>query len=345
MAPLRRKKTARFSEIAVAAGVSASTVDRVLNQRGSVSDAARRRVIEAAKQLGVPRILPSSTHGLLRFDVVLGYERDNAYYQSLDAAVQRHAELLGTRVVVHRHYWTPDREADMLAFIHHPPYPRHGLIVAAADTDSMRAALLAQQQSGVEVVTLTSDISGLAGSHYTGIDNRMAGATAGYLLGGLARAPGRVVLMVTSMAWLAHIERVEGFTSVLAARHPQLTVDAPVEHGDDPERARAHMRTALRKEGPVVALYNTGVASAGIVSALGAARSIERPVWLTHEATAEHRLLMGQGHIDLVIDQDPDAQVLAALQRLLHACGEVESVSVGPTRFRIETPENSIDQA
>ena len=33
--------------------------------------------------------------------------------------------------------------------------------------------------------------------------NRMAGVTAGYLLGGLAKALGRVVLIVKSRAWLA----------------------------------------------------------------------------------------------------------------------------------------------
>ena len=52
------------------------------------------------------------------------------------------------------------------------------------------------------------------------------------------------------------------------------------------------MRRALLYQGPVVALHTTGVASAGIVSALGAARSIKRPVWLTHEAKAKHRLLV-----------------------------------------------------
>jgi transcriptional regulator with XRE-family HTH domain len=48
-APRRRKRTARFIEIAELAGVSASTVDRVLNERGSVSAAARERVVAAAR--------------------------------------------------------------------------------------------------------------------------------------------------------------------------------------------------------------------------------------------------------------------------------------------------------
>jgi len=113
----RRKRSARSTEIATAAGVSESTVDRVLNERGSVSDTARRKVIDAARSLGIPRVLPTVAHGVLRFDVVLGYERDNDYYQNLDAAVQRYARLLGSRIAVHRHHWPYEQEGEMLDFI------------------------------------------------------------------------------------------------------------------------------------------------------------------------------------------------------------------------------------
>ncbi len=47
------------------------------------------------------------------------------------------------------------------------------------------------------------------------------------------------------------------------------------------------------------------------------------------------------GPHDLVLDQDPDAQVLAGLQSLMRACGEIDGPLPGQTRFRIETPENS----
>ena len=67
----RRKRSARFIEIAVEAGVSPSTVDRVLNERGSASEKARHKVIAAAQSLGVPRILPSARHELIHIDVML----------------------------------------------------------------------------------------------------------------------------------------------------------------------------------------------------------------------------------------------------------------------------------
>lgn len=338
---LRRKKSARFEEIALRSGVSKSTVDRVLNERGSVSDSARRRVVEAARALGVPRILPSLAHGVLRFDVVFQYERDNAYYQRLADAVSRYGQLLGSRVAVHRHYWTQDEEPRMLKFLEHPPHPRHGLLIAARDTSRVREALRNQERLGVPIVTLTSDVTGLDQRHYTGIDNRAAGRTAAYLLGGLVRKTGRVLVPVTSMAYRAHVERIAGFNEVMRARFPHLSIGQPLETYDDVDTARRVVRQALRAEpSEVVALYNTGVANSGVMLALKSIAQAQRPVWITHEATAEHIQLMKKGHLALVLDQDPEAQVLAGLGRLMYACGELDKPPQGATRFRLVTPEN-----
>jgi len=69
--PKRRKKTARFEEIAALAGVSVATVDRVLNERDSSSVRSREKVVQAARQLGIPRVLPETRHGLVHIDIVL----------------------------------------------------------------------------------------------------------------------------------------------------------------------------------------------------------------------------------------------------------------------------------
>ncbi len=339
--PSRRKRSARFDEIAKLASVSKSTVDRVLNERGSVSDKARRRVVEAARALGIPRILPTVSHGVLRFDVVFQYERDNGYYQRLARAFTQAGQLLGSRITVHRHYWTQDEEARMLRFLRHPPHPRHGLLIVARDSAHVREALREQEQRGVHIVTLTSDISELGQRHYTGIDNRAAGRTAAYLLGGLAREPGRVLMPVTSMAYHAHIERAGGFCDVLQAKFPHLTAEAPIETFDDDDLARRLIRHALRASmQPVVGIYNMGEGNSGVLAALKSLPRTRRPVWITHEATDEHRELMHNGHIALVLDQDPEAQVLSGLRRLMFACGELDVPPQAGTRFRLITPEN-----
>lgn len=339
--PARRKRSARFTEIAELAGVSESTVDRVLNERDGVSAAARRKVVEAARKLGVPRVLPAVTHGLLRFDVVIQFERNNHYYRRLNDAVLDAARLLGPRYVVHRHYWNQEEEAAMLRFLDQPPHPRHGLLIVARDTDGVRHALRRLSQANIPIVTLTSDIGGVERRQYTGIDNYVAGRTAAYLLGKLAKGAGHVLLPVTSMAYRAHVDRVAGFMEVMRNSFPQLSVSEPLETLDDDDRAHQVVRQALRtRKGDVVGIYNTGEGSTGVLSALRPIPLAQRPAWITHEATEEHKRLMRAGHIALVLDQDPEAQVLFGFRRLMHACGELDDPVHRPTRFRLVTPEN-----
>jgi LacI family transcriptional regulator len=54
-----------------------------------------------------------------------------------------------------------------------------------------------------------------------------------------------------------------------------------------------------------------------------------------------HRQYIEAGTMDVAIDQDPDGQVISALQHVLHACGVVEDAPpAGPVEFRIFCPAN-----
>ncbi len=57
--------------VAETAGVSGATVDRVLNERGNVSPKTAQKVINAARQIGLRRILPGSYHKGVRIEVLL----------------------------------------------------------------------------------------------------------------------------------------------------------------------------------------------------------------------------------------------------------------------------------
>jgi LacI family transcriptional regulator len=259
MGPPRRKKSARFVEIAAAAGVSTATVNRVLNESGSVSAPTRAKVVAAAKRLGVPRVLPD---------------------------------------------------------------PRDGLMVALRE----------QVARGVPVMTLMSPIAEVPQLHHAGIDNLSAGRTAGHFIGRLATVPGQVLLLTHSLSFRAHAERMLGCQQVLAQHHPQLAVSAPVECLDDADRCHLAVQRALlaaRSNGrPLVAIYHSGAGTGGVASALQqAGTGLPHIAWIGHELSDEHRRWLQQGLLDLVIDQDPDGQIVAGLHHLLHACGYVEQAA------------------
>ncbi len=338
----RRKRSARFVEIALAANVSTATVNRVLNERGSVAPETRARVVAAAKQLGVPRLLPDLRHGLTRLDVIFA-RSPTPFFRRLELALQRSMQMLDRRIVVHRHTLPEDDDAAIARAITHPPQRRDGLVIAARDTPPVRAALRTLAAQGVPIVTLMSDIGEIGPRHYAGIDNVHAGRTAGHFIGRLAPRPGRMLVLSNSLRYRAHVDRTEGCRSVIAERFPALVCADVVECFDDPDRSFDAVDQALRARTgkDVVGLYHSGAGSAGIAAALQRRGRTHDVVWVGHELSDEHREQLALGHMDLVIDQDPDGQVLSAMQHLLHHCGFLDAAPAAvPTEFRLFCAEN-----
>jgi len=60
-----------MQDVARIAGVGTATVDRVLNERGNVSENVRRKVIDAARSIGLRRQLPPFYRPRIRINLVL----------------------------------------------------------------------------------------------------------------------------------------------------------------------------------------------------------------------------------------------------------------------------------
>lgn len=364
-APARRKNTPRLIDIAEAAGVGIATVNRVLNDSGKASASTREKVIAAARQLGARRLMPEVHRGLTRFDFVFA-RSPTPFFQRLELALKRQMQLLDRRIAVHRHDFDPADEAKIAAFIKKPAHRRNGLIVVLHDTPLLREAVHSVIKQGVPVVTLMSDLSDVGSLHYAGINNLQAGRSAGYFLGRMC-APnagksvgknegmndgmnsnkgGRVLVLSNDLSYRAHRDRCNGFVSVLAQRFAQLDCLPVLAVQDDADRAFAAVDSALRAKyaAPLVGIYNSGAASSGIAQALR--KHAQQPVWIGHELTDEHRSLLVNGAMSLVIDQDPDGQILSGMQHLLHANKWLDQAPHSrPTEFRLYCAENVTHQA
>ncbi len=341
----RRKKTPRFVEISQLAGVSPSTVDRVLNERGSVSASARQKVVNAAKQLGVPRVLPQTRHGLIHIDVLLPANH-TPFFKRMNLALQRSIGMLDKRVVVHRAF-LPEHKNDVIAHaILNPPYRRQGLILASPDTEPVRDALRTITARGETAVAVVTNILEVAALKYAGIDNYHAGRAAGYFIGRLTRQSGQVLILSSRTDYQGHVDRTTGCREVLAQFAPRLHCDSrTIETYDDPDRCYLAVSSALKSGEPIVGIYNSGAGSPGIEAALKKHQASDRICWITHEISDDHRQYIEDGLLDMVIDQDPDGQVFTALQHLLHAAQINENADppIAPTEFRLYFAENIRD--
>lgn len=344
--PSRRKKTARFAEIAALAGVSVATVDRVLNERDTASVKTREKVVQAARQLGVPRVLPETRHGLVHLDIVLP-DNPSPFFQRLNQAMQRGVAMLDKRLVVHRVTTPEEDEAALVHALGPRRYKRQALVVSAPDTPAVRKALQQARANGEHVAMVVTRVNGVPQADYVGIDNHAAGRTAGYLLGRLCHREGRILILCSRLDYLGHIERSGGCREVLAAQFPHLRCDGEVaETHDDPDRCYLALKKALQGKSDVVGLYNTGAGSPGIYAALQRFAK-EKVCWITHEISDDHRQYLQQGVLDVVIDQDPDTQAIRALQHVMAALGMAPASLSQPGKpgdFRLHFAENMSQQ-
>lgn len=319
------RKQAGFREIAKQAGVSVTTAERVLNERGSVSEHTRTRVLEAARELRVRRFLPEPWHGITHIEVILPANR-TPHWRMLEDSVQSLAKTLPRHILVHRTLVPEDNFAALEQAVLNPKFPRRGLVIAADAAESITPAIKAVMARGEHVVTLATDVPDLPDHDFSGIDNLAAGRTAGFLMERLVRRPGPLLVLPVHTRRQEHRERIAGFSAVIGASR---TIHMDITHEVPGATAAAVMR-AIAKERPA-GIYATGHDSQEIAPILSTLR--HRPIWITHERTALHMEYMKADILDFVIDQDSDGQARWALHKIISLClGESAEPLPAPKR-------------
>ncbi len=211
-----------------------------------------------------------------------------------------------------------------------------GVAVVALDHPRVREAIDDLAAAGVTVVTLVSDVPRANRAHYVGIDNSAAGRTAGSLIGRfLAGRSGKVGLIAGSVALRDHIERQLGFEQVMNSDFPGLRL-LPVREGRDEDGRVEALCTDLLKEHPdLVAIYNIGAGTAGVIAALEAAGRGRDVILVAHDLTAFSRRHLIRGTIDAIVNQDAGHEARSAT-RLLMAEREGIPIYPGQERIRID---------
>jgi LacI family transcriptional regulator len=309
------KRRATVHDVARTAGVSLATVDRVLNSRPGVRTETADKVAEAIRVLDFRRDVSASLLARAR-DLSVTFlipDGGNAFMGSLNAAIARHAQALkGERLSIDaRPVHAFDPAALSAALLGLDEKSTDCAVIVATEHETVRRAVEAASRRGIAVVTLVSDLPGSARRHFVGIDNVAAGRTAASLLGRFC-AKGRIGIIVGSLGLRDHQERLEGFRAVMTAEFPGLELIGPREGLDDDVRTAAAAAELLAGP-PLSGIYNLGAGNAGLIAALDRAGVAGKLRVVAHELTEATRGALRSGAIDLVIDQNPDGEIAAAL--------------------------------
>jgi LacI family transcriptional regulator len=305
-------------DIAKEAGVSTATVDRVLNNRSGVSERTRTIVMDTARRLGYFGA-PRAVADRMRLDFVLPLGT-NSFINNLRRQIERQCSAQDS-IEFHIHDVEGFNPLSLAQKLFEIKGMTQGVGLIALDHPTVREAMRALSEAGVEVVTLVSDILHVPRTGYVGIDNRAAGRLGGYLLGRFlpSREPRKVALFAGSLSYRGHEEREMGFRHMIAEEFPHLEVVELREIRDDRQRAYEEAASLLQQHPDLAGIYNIGAGNSGIGQALAEFKQDKSVIFIGHELTETSKGLLLSGTMDAVIDQNPRVEAREAISMLSHA--------------------------
>jgi LacI family transcriptional regulator len=308
--------------IALQAGVSLATVDRVIHQRAGVRAHTVRRVQQAISELerqsnqvglqGRKFMLDVVMHAPMRFAEVV---RD---------ALEREMPLLHPAVIRARYHCSESLPIEDLVSVLEKIAVRgsHGVLLKAPNDPDVAHAVAQLHAKGIPVITFVTDLPDSERLAYVGMNNHTAGQTAAFLLGQwLERGKTADVLVsLSSTRFRGEGEREAAFAEAIQRHHPHLTcVDASEGLGLH-EATASVVRQRLRSHPKICAVYSIGGANAAILQAFSEERRTCK-VFIGHDLDADNRPLLQNGLISAVLHHDLKHDMRMACLHVMRAQG------------------------
>jgi LacI family transcriptional regulator len=290
----------RALDIALKAGLSTSTVDRVLNGREGVSKKAVRLVMHAQAEL--ENCVSSATALTDEIEVVLPENAGNSTrYLAAFLRVLGKKRGVSVRVnLVNRMDPVALSEALNEAADRHPT----GLAFQALDHPLVHEAVNNLQAKGIALTTLLSDLTGHNDLGYVGMDNRAAGRTAALIMGNYCAGLGKVVVVWSGQLSRAHEERESGFRALMRAEFPGISLTDVNSGNDEPNANFRLIKKLLEEDSDTTGIYCVGAGPSAIVDAVKATNSELRIKIFAHNLTHVTRAHLLASEIDVVVHQD-----------------------------------------
>lgn len=217
--------THRFSikELALQAGLSTATIDRVINNRAHVSPQTRRRVDAAFKELEDQEAQLSSKGRRLFVDFII--EAPTRFSREVESACNSVITGLSPAVFRPRYHMKPKfEETEILQLLSGiKKRGSQGVIIAAEARNSVRQLIDELGEQNIPVLAFVTDQPNSQRLAYVGIDNHQAGKVAAYLMDKLLfKHDATILTTIRRSNFSGEDERLSGFQSVLKTAKPGI---------------------------------------------------------------------------------------------------------------------------
>ncbi len=330
-------KKATSIDIARLARVGTATVDRVLHNRKHVSSRTRQRVLQAKRALENGMVLDADKR-VWRLKVFLpanaGPSTDflASCFQNIggfgEVIVEcDYTEKLNPASLARKLKACVGQGVDAVAF-------------QALDDVKVRNALEYLRERRIPGLTLVSGMKDSSVVGFVGVNNQMAGRTAGFFMKRLIRTQGEIVVLKGSQLYTAHEERETGFRSSLASDDCSPAKVSTFSGFDDIRGNYLEIKRIVHQTPDLVGIYNVGGGNEGIVRALDEMGVADKIIFLGHNLTPKTHTYLQNGEMDIVIHQDMRRIAWQAVKSLVAHLENRKVRRPGVIPVEVITPEN-----
>jgi LacI family transcriptional regulator len=336
-----------INDLALAAGVSVSTVNRVLGGSANVRAPTIDLVKDAAERigfygLGTIRSQVIAKRPRLRFGFLL-HQSTRTFYKNMALALRTEAGGSTSHdieaVIVHADDLSPQFLASKLLEL---GQSCHAVGVVAAVHPLISQAVDALEQQNVPVVALISQLAATGSVSYVGPDNWKAGRTAAWAIANLNKSPGKVGILVGNHRYRCQEMNESGFRSYFREYAPQFTLLEPLSTFETSAVAEEMTEKLLADHPDLKGLFVAGGGLSGAMNALRAYGSKAEIITVGHQLLDYTRTGLLDGTLSMVLNDPLDRLAREAMAIMIRACAHPEergrSTAVLP--FEIYTREN-----
>lgn len=295
-----------IKDVAIAAGVSPTTVDRALNGRAVVRDETMRKIADAADRIGY--------HGMgvfqsrlerprpeLRFGFVL-LKKSQEFFQNFAKELEHAvAERKDYRITIDIRYassQSPDEFAKLLTDL-----GRKCNTIGAIAVNDQRLNQVVQtlKDDGVNVISMLNDFAQGIRRTYLGTNNVKIGRLAAWMITKTVDEPGKLAIFVGGNRWHGHDLREVGFRSYVREVDRGFTVLDTLVNLETRQLTYEATLDLLDRHPDLRGIYVAGGGMEGAIAALREVHDRPKVALVVNELTAESRSGLIDGYVTMTI--------------------------------------------
>lgn len=262
-----------INDLAREAGVSISTVNRVLGGSNNVREATIQQVREAAERigyygLGVIRAQITSRRPKLRFGFLL-HQPTRTFYKMLGAALQASATATEEQdietEIIYAENLSPQFISEKLLDL---GKTCNAVAVVSAVHPLVTQAIDTLDAKNIPVFALISQLSATGSVNYVGLDNWKVGRTSAWAFHHICQSPGKIGILVGNHRYRCQEMNESGFRSYFREYAPGFQLLEPISTFETAAVAEEMTEKLVQQHPDLSGLYISGGGISGAIAAL-----------------------------------------------------------------------------